>query len=137
MKGFNSKTLFYSVAVVIWVSYLGGANAEMTKEPLNLPNTIDVWTRSNSVRIIDSRNIFDYMDGAGELYLAYRFDRLEVYEYTADQELLVRLLLRRLQPPLPRDPPLLLLLQKKNNIGPFKGHQILPREQTMYTYCVE
>ena len=86
MKGFNSKTLFYSVAVVIWVSYLGGANAEMTKEPLNLPNTIDVWTRSNSVRIIDSRNIFDYMDGAGELYLAYRFDRLEVYEYTADQE---------------------------------------------------
>ena len=86
MKGFCSKTLFYSAAVVIWVSYLGGADAEMTKETVNLPKAIGTWTRSSSVQIIDSRNIFDYMDGAGELYLAYRFNHLEVYEYTADQQ---------------------------------------------------
>jgi hypothetical protein len=27
-----------------------------------------------------------YMNGGGELYLAYRFDHLEVYEYTAEQQ---------------------------------------------------
>ena len=48
---------------------------------------IGVWTRPDSARIIDSNNIFDYMNGAGELYLAYGFDHLEVYEYTtADQQ---------------------------------------------------
>ena len=86
MKGFCSKTLLYLAAVVIWVSHLGGANAEMTKETVILPKTVGIWTRSSSVRNVDSSNIFDYMDGAGELYLAYRFDRLEVNEYTADQE---------------------------------------------------
>ena len=86
MKGFSSKTLFYFAAAVIWVSYLGGARAEMTKEKVNLPKTIGIWTRSDAVRTIDSSKIFDYMDGAGELYLAYRFDHLEVCEYTADQQ---------------------------------------------------
>jgi Family of unknown function (DUF6599) len=86
MKGIYSKTMFYFAAVVIWISYLGGAGAEMTKETVNLPKMIGIWTRSDSVQIIDSSNIFDYMDGGGELYLAYRFDHLEVYEYTADQE---------------------------------------------------
>ena len=52
----------------------------------NLPKTIGVWTRPDTPRVIDSENIFEYMNGAGELYLAYRFDRLEVYEYTADGE---------------------------------------------------
>ncbi len=53
---------------------------------LNLPKTIGVWTRPDSPRVINSRNIFDYMNGAGELYLGYRFNHLEVYEYTADIE---------------------------------------------------
>jgi hypothetical protein len=86
MKGFSFKTLFYFAGVVIWISSLGGANAEMTKGTVNLPKTIGIWTRSDSVRIIDSSNIFDYMDGAGELYLAYRFDHLEVNEYTAAEQ---------------------------------------------------
>ncbi|MFC1580932.1 DUF6599 family protein [Thermodesulfobacteriota bacterium] len=50
-----------------------------------LPETIGSWTRPDAARIIDSSNIFKYMNGAGELYLAYGFDRLEVYEYTSDQ----------------------------------------------------
>ncbi len=58
----------------------------MTNKTVNLPKTIGAWTRSDSARIIDSSNIFDYMNGAGELYLAYGFDHLEVYEYTADQQ---------------------------------------------------
>ena len=53
---------------------------------INLPKTIGHWTRPDSPRIINSKNIFDYMNGAGELYLGYRFNHLEVYEYTADNE---------------------------------------------------
>ena len=86
MKGLSLKTMFFFAAVMILVSNLGGADAEMAKTRINLPKTIGIWTRSDSVRIIDSNNIFDYMDGAGELYLAYRFDHLEVYEYKADQQ---------------------------------------------------
>ena len=53
---------------------------------MNLPRTFGPWTRPDSSRRIDARSIFDYMDGAGELYLAYGFDHLDVVEYgSADQ----------------------------------------------------
>jgi len=68
------------------VSLSEGAGAEMIENTVNLPKTIGVWTRPDSAQIVDSSNIFDYMNGAGELYLAYRFDHLEIYEYTADQQ---------------------------------------------------
>jgi hypothetical protein len=58
----------------------------MTNKTVNLPKTIGAWTRTDSARIINSSNIFDYMNGAGELYLAYGFDHLEVYEFTSDQQ---------------------------------------------------
>ncbi|MBW1752816.1 MAG: hypothetical protein JRJ46_06870 [Deltaproteobacteria bacterium] len=53
---------------------------------INLPKTIGAWTRPDSAQIIDSTNIFKYMNGAGELYLSYGFNHLEVYEYTADNQ---------------------------------------------------
>jgi hypothetical protein len=51
-----------------------------------LPRTVGPWTRSEAPRTIIASNIFEYMDGAGELYIGYRFDRLEVSEYTAADE---------------------------------------------------
>ncbi|MGD9241353.1 MAG: hypothetical protein PVG69_15080, partial [Desulfobacterales bacterium] len=86
MTGLSSKTALSFAAIIIIVSFMEGIRAEMTEKTVNLPKTIGVWTRPDSTRIIDSSNIFDYMNGAGELYLAYRFDHLEVYEYTADQQ---------------------------------------------------
>jgi len=53
---------------------------------INLPKTIGTWTRPDAAQIIDSTNIFKYMNGAGELYLSYDFNHLEVYEYTADNQ---------------------------------------------------
>lgn len=81
-----SKSVFFFVTFMMIVSLLEGAGAEMTENPVHLPKTLSVWTRSDSAQIIDSSNIFDYMNGGGELYLAYRFDHLEVYEYTAAQQ---------------------------------------------------
>lgn len=50
---------------------------------MNLPAVAGAWTRSQSPKRIDRDGIFSYMDGAGELYLGYRFDHIDVYEYTA------------------------------------------------------
>jgi hypothetical protein len=81
MMSLSSKPLFFFVIIMMIVLLLKGACAEMTENTVTLPKTIGAWTRPDSVRIIDSDNIFDYMNGGGELYLAYRFNHLEVYEY--------------------------------------------------------
>ncbi len=58
----------------------------MLEKIVDLPKSIGVWTRPDSARIIDSSNIFQYMNGAGELYLSYNFDHLKVYEYTTKNQ---------------------------------------------------
>lgn len=39
------------------------------------------WQRLGEPRRIEPTGIFDYMDGAGELYLAYRLDHIELADY--------------------------------------------------------
>lgn len=46
-----------------------------------LPKSVGLWTRPDSPRLVNAKNIFDYMDGAGEVYLGYCFDHLEAWEY--------------------------------------------------------
>jgi len=53
---------------------------------VSLPKQAGVWTRPDTPKRIDAQTIFDYMDGGGELYLAYRFDHLDVYEYTSPDQ---------------------------------------------------
>jgi len=52
----------------------------------DLPKSFGIWSRSDEVRRILPDKIFDYMDGAGELYIGYRFKYLEVAEYSAPDE---------------------------------------------------
>jgi hypothetical protein len=60
---------------------------------VHLPETVDGWSRPAPLRRIEAAGIFDYMDGAGELYLAYRFEHLDVAEYASPEwgEILVEL----------------------------------------------
>ena len=53
---------------------------------VTLPETIDGWTRAGESRKITPETIFGYMDGAGELYIGYRFNHLDVLEYTSQDE---------------------------------------------------
>lgn len=59
----------------------------------DLPRTVGLWTRPDSPKVVTAGNIFDYMNGAGELYLGYRFDHCDVYAYKApsQKEILVEL----------------------------------------------
>jgi len=52
--------------------------------PIQLPRQVEHWSRPDSAQTITAQTIFDYMDGAGELYLGFRFDSLQVVEYTAE-----------------------------------------------------
>jgi len=81
-----TKTALFFAIILLAISSLEGARAEMTAITIKLPETADAWTRSDSTRIVDSNTIFKYMNGAGELYLAYGFDHLEITEYKADQK---------------------------------------------------
>ena len=47
-----------------------------------LPQDISGWTRSRDDQVFGRDDIFDYMDGGGEIYLAYDFRALLVREYT-------------------------------------------------------
>jgi len=60
---------------------------------VTLPQSEGGWTLSGPAKRVEPNAIFDYMDGAGELYLGYRFKYLEVYEYTNSNksEILVEL----------------------------------------------
>lgn len=80
------KTFRLFLTVILISSLFGGTKPEMKAQKINLPKTVGSWTRPDSPQKVTSQNIFDYMNGAGELYLGYRFDHLKVYEYTSSQE---------------------------------------------------
>ena len=72
--------------VLMNISICEGDDSEMTDKPVNLPQNVDGWTKSDRTQFINSNNIFKYMNGGGELYLAYRFDHLDVYSYEAKNQ---------------------------------------------------
>ena len=47
-----------------------------------VPREVNGWVRTEHPRRVTAANIFDYMDGAGELYLAYAFVGLDVWKFT-------------------------------------------------------
>ncbi|MFH1686380.1 MAG: DUF6599 family protein [bacterium] len=52
-----------------------------TSQSLVLPTSLGEWTAVEPVETYDRNSIFDYIDGAGEVYNAYDFRRLAVQKY--------------------------------------------------------
>ncbi|NIN72217.1 MAG: hypothetical protein GTO46_09935, partial [Gemmatimonadetes bacterium] len=75
-------------ALLLTSAFLHGCG---TREPRNtavidlLPEQIGSWTRSDAVDTYDRETIFDYIDGAGEVYRSYAFDQVVVAFYTSAQ----------------------------------------------------
>ncbi len=57
------------------------ATANMGESMINPLLKVGLWSRAETVQNITDQNIFQYMNGAGEVYLGYRFDYLDVYKY--------------------------------------------------------
>ncbi|MDI6699298.1 MAG: hypothetical protein QME85_10245 [Candidatus Saccharicenans sp.] len=51
-------------------------------DSLKMPEKLDGWKLEGPPQKITRETIFDYMDGGGELYLAYKFSQLLVYKYS-------------------------------------------------------
>lgn len=61
-----------------------GMAGTASPDPSILPQSAGAWTKAGPPLTVDATTIFDYMDGAGEMYLAFGFDRLEVTEYKTE-----------------------------------------------------
>ena len=77
------KSAIFLLVILVLMSTYKGAFGSMTSTQPELPKTVDAWTRPDTPRTITAETIFKYMNGAGELYLGYRFDHLEVFEYSS------------------------------------------------------
>jgi hypothetical protein len=74
------------VVAIMLISATGRAEEQMPKDAIMqcsvlLPQNIAGWVPAGDGEIFTRETIFDYMDGAGEVYLAYDFDHLLVREY--------------------------------------------------------
>lgn len=90
------RWLFLSISLLVLFFLLtmpDQAGGKMSVPKPTLPKTIGLWTKPDSPQLVTEKNIFDYMNGAGELYIGYRFNLLEAYEYTApnQQNILIEL----------------------------------------------
>jgi hypothetical protein len=61
-------------------------SSDASSSAISLPLQVGVWKRSELAQTILPPKIFEYMDGAGELYLAYQLERLEVFEYSSQDQ---------------------------------------------------
>jgi hypothetical protein len=86
MMASHSKRIIFLAVVSFTAFFSQLLFADMKTQNIKLPDKVDTWTLSGPMRPINAGNIFEYMNGAGELYLGYGFDRLEVLEYGNGQE---------------------------------------------------
>jgi hypothetical protein len=81
VSGIQARLLVVAVSIGCGVPATDVRAEDPMKATPMPPLTIGTWTRPAEARRVEPAGIFDYMDGGGELYLAYRFDHIDVYEY--------------------------------------------------------
>lgn len=81
-KNGSKRRHVYFIMAVLLVAFAADAFAAEEVSLIKPPETVGTWKRSGPT-VIQPKGVFDYMDGAGELYLAYNMERLEAYRYTS------------------------------------------------------
>ncbi len=82
----------YSLVILLTCFFLSCA-IHSKDNRMHLPKTVLSWALSDESKAVTEKTIFRYMDGAGELYIGYRFDHLDVHTYWAPnrEDILVEL----------------------------------------------
>lgn len=75
------RLLIIYLAVLGWLPLLTAAADSGAELAHLLPGEIAGWKPAGEDRVFDRDSIFQYIDGAGEIYLAYAFRRVLVREY--------------------------------------------------------
>ncbi|SYZ72403.1 conserved hypothetical protein [Candidatus Zixiibacteriota bacterium] len=73
---------YLMIVSILSLSYFIGCQKREVKERVMPPEKVDNWMLAGEPEHYDGKTIFDYIDGAGEVYLAYNFRRVDVYRYT-------------------------------------------------------
>lgn len=61
---------------VLTVALMGGCAGQASEPIARLPREVGGWVRARPVASYDRRTLYDYIDGAAEVYLAYGFERV-------------------------------------------------------------
>jgi len=70
--------------LAIWLCVAAGiesADAASGQASVVLPSAVEGWTWDGQEAHYDARTVFDYIDGAGELFLAYGFEQLAMRRF--------------------------------------------------------
>ena len=70
--------------LAIWLSLAPGmamADSASGQEEVALPAAVEGWAGDGHEAQYDGRPVFDYIDGAGELFLAHGFEQLAVRRF--------------------------------------------------------
>ena len=87
MRRFFADKSHYLLAVCILTSFVlaacGGTETDRDMSAMAelLPEEANGWVRRDSIETYDRESIFDYIDGAGEVYNSYAFRRVVVAHY--------------------------------------------------------
>jgi hypothetical protein len=85
MKGLRSKSAFRLLLVLSWL--LGGAlfpgASAGERKPLAFPEMTG-WRQDGKPQIFSPRTLYEYINGAADLYLTYEFQDLSVAEYKGE-----------------------------------------------------
>ena len=73
-------TLALAICLCVAVS-IASADVASGQGSVVLPSAVDGWIWDGQEPHYDSRTVFDYIDGAGELYLAYGFEQLAMRRF--------------------------------------------------------
>ncbi len=72
---------FVVPVLAIWLcvtASIGSVDAASRPGSVVLPAAVEGWIWDGQEAHYDARTVFDYIDGAGELFLAYGFEKLAV-----------------------------------------------------------
>ena len=75
------RCLRLAFALCLSAAALTSAHAATRHEPVALPSAVEGWHWDGQEVQYDARTVFDYIDGAGELFLAYGFEQLSVRRF--------------------------------------------------------
>lgn len=71
-----------ALSLVTWPAFADGKGT--MDGTIKWPSEASGWKKMEEAARYQGRAIFDYMDGAGEVYLAYDFNELKVYRYVRE-----------------------------------------------------
>jgi hypothetical protein len=81
---FFLRFLFSSLTVFLLIIFIGVAMGNQLE--FLLPQKVKDFEKSDKAKSFDRKNLYDYLDGGAELYLAYDFQSLLVQDYKAGEK---------------------------------------------------